>query len=67
MIWFKTCPKCRGDLIELLDSYGKYVACIQCSYEPSEVEERHLRASGTLRRVDVSSRPGEEETARKVA
>jgi hypothetical protein len=42
MIWFKRCPKCHGDLAELSDHYGKFVACLQCSYELSELEERFL-------------------------
>jgi hypothetical protein len=30
MIWLKSCPRCRGDLILDSDYYGHYVSCIQC-------------------------------------
>lgn len=33
MIWIKSCPKCRGDLVEIDDIYGKYVSCLQCGRE----------------------------------
>ena len=47
MFWFKSCPKCQGDLYRDTDSYGSYVACIQCSHYLTEVEEARLGSSGT--------------------
>ena len=32
MIRFKACPKCRGDLYETEDTFGKFLNCIQCGY-----------------------------------
>lgn len=32
MIWFKACPKCRGDIYLAEDIYGKYLKCLQCGY-----------------------------------
>ncbi len=30
MFWLKRCPRCEGDLYEDEDTYGRYVACLQC-------------------------------------
>ena len=30
MFWLKCCPRCQGDLYEDKDTYGRYVACMQC-------------------------------------
>ena len=30
MLWRKSCPRCRGDLVVESDFYGQYVSCIQC-------------------------------------
>ena len=46
MFWFKSCPKCHGDLGSDTDIYGSYVACIQCSYYLTEAEEARLGFSG---------------------
>jgi hypothetical protein len=47
--WFKECPKCRGDLREESDMYGRYVSCMQCGYTLLHDEEVHLLAMGTLK------------------
>ncbi len=47
MFWFKGCPKCHGDLYRDNDSYGPYVACLQCSHYLSEAEEAQLGLFGT--------------------
>ena len=33
MIYFKACPRCRGDMILGNDHYGRYMECLQCGYE----------------------------------
>ena len=33
MIYFKSCPRCRGDVVDDEDTYGKYHKCMQCSRE----------------------------------
>ena len=30
MFWLKCCPRCEGDLYEDKDTYGRYLACLQC-------------------------------------
>jgi DNA-directed RNA polymerase subunit M/transcription elongation factor TFIIS len=30
MIYFKACPKCRGDMLPERDSSGEYRHCLQC-------------------------------------
>ena len=47
MIWFKSCTKCRGDLTEGSDTYGPYVACMQCSHYLTEAEEADLALGDT--------------------
>ena len=32
MLYFKTCPKCKGDMQLTRDMYGSYKACLQCGY-----------------------------------
>ena len=32
MIYFKSCPKCQGDLTMSQDSYGPFVRCLQCGF-----------------------------------
>ena len=31
MIYFKSCPRCGGDMHLTSDYYGKYQACLQCT------------------------------------
>lgn len=45
MLWFKSCPKCRGDLAEERDQYGMNVTCVQCGYSLREAEVALLRRS----------------------
>jgi DNA-directed RNA polymerase subunit M/transcription elongation factor TFIIS len=30
MVYYRTCPKCRGDMHTREDSYGNFRECIQC-------------------------------------
>ena len=43
MLYFKGCLKCRGDLQEGSDVYGRYISCLQCSHYLTEDEEAQLR------------------------
>ena len=56
MYWLKACPRCRGDLREEADSFGAYVACMQCGYVATSEEERKVRATGLIDREPASSR-----------
>ena len=48
MFWFKACPKCNGDLYRDSDSYGTYVACLQCGHYLTEADERRLELSSLM-------------------
>jgi Zn ribbon nucleic-acid-binding protein len=38
--WLKQCPRCqKGDLREERDTFGTYVACVQCGYALRAEEE----------------------------
>ncbi len=43
MFWFKSCPRCGGDLFQERDHYGWYVSCLQCGHHFNEVEEGIFR------------------------
>ncbi len=32
MMYFKACPRCKGDLYTNSDLYGEYKECLQCGY-----------------------------------
>ncbi len=32
MVYFKACPKCRGDMYQDGDAYGPFRSCLQCGY-----------------------------------
>ncbi|GEM_PF-4521028 len=32
MYWLGSCAKCRGDLFETTDLYGRYLDCYQCGH-----------------------------------
>ena len=40
MIFFKACPKCRGDLHLDRDPYGVYVECLQCGFTRDLTDEQ---------------------------
>ena len=39
MFWFKSCPKCHGDLYRDSDIYGTFITCMQCGYYLTQAEE----------------------------
>ena len=45
MFWFKSCPKCHGDLYRDSDTFGTYIACMQCSHYLTEADEARLELS----------------------
>ena len=51
MFWFKSCPRCHGDLYRDSDSYGTYIACLQCGHYLTQVEEaKVVPSTDTLER-----------------
>ena len=46
MFWLKSCPRCRGDLYENSDIYGRYIDCFQCGHYLTTDEEAHVRSDG---------------------
>jgi len=32
MVFFKTCPKCHGDMTSNTDRFGMYIGCLQCGF-----------------------------------
>lgn len=32
MLYFKSCPRCKGDIHLDTDSYGTYAKCLQCGF-----------------------------------
>ena len=51
MFWFKSCPKCHGDLYRASDTYGTYIACMQCSHYLTQADETRLELFSS--RVDT--------------
>ena len=56
--WFKSCPKCRGDLTEERSLGGeREVTCLQCGYVLRPIETAALRpAQSGLRAVPSAVR-----------
>lgn len=64
MFWFKSCPKCQGDLYRGGDVYGSFIACIQCSHYLTEAEEARLGAVASSQAVPaVAMMPAEKVAA----
>jgi transcription initiation factor TFIIIB Brf1 subunit/transcription initiation factor TFIIB len=42
MLWQKSCPRCRGDLVLDRDLDGPFIGCIQCGAVLSERQEQAL-------------------------
>jgi hypothetical protein len=52
MYWFKSCPRCGGDLSEGRDHYAAYISCIQCGHYLTPEQEEALRV-GTGKGLEV--------------
>ncbi len=50
MIFFKACPRCRGDIELSSDPYGRYVQCLQCGLT-RDVPDTHSIVAQTAARV----------------
>lgn len=66
MIWTKSCPRCRGDLIFESDVHGRFVSCLQCGGILSNSEERALQGLPPQPIFELSAvNAGNRERARK--
>jgi len=52
-IWLKECPRCGGDLREESNTFGRYIACIQCGNILTHIQETRLLAIGTLKALTL--------------
>jgi hypothetical protein len=58
MLFFKACPRCKGDLFDAKDQYGFYISCLQCGFQ------RNVEAVRLQRRLlRFSSRPHQQPVA----
>lgn len=55
MIYLKGCPRCTGDLYESSDTFGSYMACLQCGCYFSDAEEVVLLYSQSHRHMGPST------------
>ncbi len=63
MFWFKSCPKCHGDLYRDSDAYGTYISCLQCGQYLTEADETQLELSTSR----VGMAPVSQEQVEKMA
>ncbi|MEE8363812.1 MAG: hypothetical protein V3S18_07065 [Dehalococcoidia bacterium] len=49
MIFFKACPRCRGDIELASDPYGGYVKCLQCGFTRDVPDTRSIMAQTAAR------------------
>ncbi len=54
MMWLKSCPRCRGDLLADSDYYSRYLTCIQCGETLEESQQSIVQETVFGKR----SRPG---------
>ena len=45
MMWLKSCPRCRGDLLGDSDYYSRYLTCIQCGATLEESQQSIVQKS----------------------
>ncbi len=56
MMYLKACPKCKGDVFEEEDRFGKYSSCAQCGYSKEQPSSGMLAA--LMQEVPTAKRPG---------
>ncbi len=49
MVYFKGCPRCKGDMHLNRDMYGQYKECLQCGYM-LDVEKAESRFAAQVAR-----------------
>lgn len=58
MLWLKSCPRCRGDLLRTSNGTEFVMSCLQCGHTLSEMDARRLMMQ---RRVRPASRHSDKE------
>ena len=56
IIFFKSCPRCKGDMIATSDMYGKFMECLQCGYESEPVAEAEQESRPLYSRTAAASK-----------
>jgi len=57
MMYFKECPRCRGDLFSGEDIHGGYVSCAQCGYMRDIPDENAHPLTGKTFVIDALKAP----------
>ena len=57
MMYFKECPRCRGDLFSGEDIHGGYVSCAQCGYMRDIPDENTHPLAGKTFVIDALEAP----------
>ena len=65
MFWFKSCPRCSGDLFEDRDQYGSFITCMQCGFSKDIPSEHRGTLVVTAEPVPVPVAPLPEEGKRR--
>ena len=58
MVFYKSCPKCTGDMHIRRDLYGDFKECLQCGLLQDLVEKRAMELSGIQGEESSSSPSG---------
>ena len=48
MIYFKACPRCKGDMTLTGDHYGWFKECLMCGYEADVEDDAKTVVAATL-------------------
>ena len=48
MIYFKACPRCRGDMTLTGDHYGSFKECLMCGYEADVESDSTMEMAAKL-------------------
>lgn len=60
MLWLKSCPRCRGDLLRTSNGSEFVMNCLQCGHTVSEMDARRFSVIG---RRQARATPGGSDNA----
>jgi len=58
MVFYRSCPKCKGDMDTKRDLYGGFKECLQCGLLQDLVQDQRQRVGG-------STNPGNKRDTKK--